>query len=419
MRIGDSWEADYSGARTGNKGAGSHISPAPRRSVSRLVVLPAALTLALLTLLAAVPASAAQGDGPRKTFIVVLKDSVGHASPVAAEHSQRFGGSVEHVYEHALKGYAGTFAEGRLGSLLSDARVASVELDGEMTTSVTQTGATWGIDRIDQRNLPLSGTFTYTRTGAGVKAYIIDTGIHASHTQFGGRVVQGRDTVDGALPAADCHGHGTHVAGTVGGSIHGVAKGVTLVAVRVLNCSGSGSTSGVIAGVDWVTGNHAAGQPAVANMSLGGGASTALDNAVRNSIADGVSYAVAAGNGNIFGMAVNACNGSPSRVAEAMTISATDSTDRKASWANFGNCVDWFAPGVSITSAWYTSNTATNTISGTSMATPHTAGVAAQYLQSNPTASPATVRTTLFNLTTKGIVTSSRTTNNHLLFTNF
>jgi subtilisin family serine protease len=193
---------------------------------------------------------------------------------------------------------------------------------------------------------------------------------------------------------------------------------VRLVAVRVLNCSGSGSTSGVIAGVNWVTANHAAGAPAVANMSLGGGASSALDTAVRNSIADGVSYAVAAGNGNIVGIAQNACNYSPARVAEAMTIGATDSSDRKASWSNYGNCVDWFAPGVSITSAWSTSNTATNTISGTSMATPHTAGVAAQYLQTNPGASPATVRSVLFNDTTKGIVTSSSTTNNHLLFTN-
>ncbi len=379
--------------------------------------LPAVL-LAFLVLLLALPASAAQSQG-RPTLIVVLDDSVQHASPVALEHAKRFHGELQHVYEHALKGYAITVGEGNLGAIMSDGRVASVELDGEVTTSTTQTGATWGIDRIDQRNLPLSGTFTYTSTGSGVKAYVIDTGIHASHAEFGGRVVQGRDTVDGALPAADCHGHGTHVAGTVGGSTYGVAKGVTLVAVRVLGCNGSGSTSGVIAGIDWVTGDHAAGQPAVANMSLGGGASTALDNAVRNSIADGVSYAVAAGNGNIFGFAVNACNGSPSRVTEAMTISATDSTDRKASWANFGNCVDWFAPGVGITSAWYTSNTATNTISGTSMATPHTAGVAAQYLQTSPGASPATVRSTLFNLTTKGIVTSSRTVNNHLLFTNF
>jgi subtilisin family serine protease len=247
---------------------------------------------------------------------------------------------------------------------------------------------------------------------------VIDTGIRFSHSEFGGRAITGFDSVDGGS-ADDCNGHGTHVAGTVGGSVYGVAKSVTLVGVRVLNCNGSGTTSGVIAGVDWVTGNHSAGQPAVANMSLGGGASSALDTAVQNSINDGVSYAVAAGNGNIIGQQQNACNYSPARVAAAMTISATDSSDRKASWANYGNCVDWFAPGVSITSAWYNSNTATRTISGTSMATPHTAGVAALYLQGNPSASPSTVRTALFNNTTKSIVSSSSTTNNHLLFTNY
>jgi subtilisin family serine protease len=283
--------------------------------------------------------------------------------------------------------------------------------------TATQTGATWGIDRSDQRSLPLSTTFTYTRTGAGVKAYIIDTGIRFSHNQFGGRATSGYDAVDGGT-ADDCNGHGTHVAGTTGGSTYGVAKGVSLVAVRVLNCSGSGTTSGVIAGVNWVTGNHPAGAPAVANMSLGGGASSSLDTAVRNSIADGVSYAVAAGNGDVLGNPQNACNFSPARVTEAMTISATNSSDAKASWANYGSCVDWFAPGVSITSAWWTSNTATNTISGTSMATPHTAGVAAQYLQGNPGASPATVRSALYNLTTKSIVRSSSTANNHLLYTN-
>jgi subtilisin family serine protease len=186
-----------------------------------------------------------------------------------------------------------------------------------------------------------------------------------------------------------------------------------------LGCNGSGSTSGVIAGIDWVTSNHGPGQPAVANMSLGGGASTALDTAVRNSIADGVSYAIAAGNGNFLGWAVNACNVSPARVAEAMTISATDQNDRKASWANIGSCVDWFAPGVSITSAWYTTTTATNTISGTSMATPHTAGVAAQYLQGNPGASPVGVRNALFGLTTKNVVVSPGSGSpNALLFTN-
>jgi len=382
----------------------------------RSFLAPAAV-LAFLLVVFAVPASAAQGEGSRQTFIVVLDDSVPHASSVAAEHSRRFGADVQHVYEHALKGYAATIAEGDLGALLADSRVASVERDAEVTTLATQTGATWGLDRIDQASLPLSGTFTYNNTGSGVNAYIIDTGIRFNHTEFGGRAVSGFDSVDGGA-ADDCNGHGTHVAGTVGGTTYGVAKGVRLVAVRVLSCSGSGTTSGVIAGIDWVTADHQAG-PAVANMSLGGGASSSLDTAVRNSIADGVSYAIAAGNGNAGGRQQDACRTSPARVTEAMTISATDKTDKKASWANYGSCVDWFAPGVGITSAWYTTNTATNTISGTSMATPHTAGVAALYLQGTPAASPAGVREALYANTTKAIVTSSKTANNHLLFTNY
>jgi subtilisin family serine protease len=246
-----------------------------------------------------------------------------------------------------------------------------------------------------------------------VKAYIIDTGIRFTHTDFGGRAIPGFDAVIPGGPASDCNGHGTHVSGTIGGSTYGVAKSVTLVAVRVLSCAGTGLTSWVIAGIDWVTGNHQAGQPAVANMSLGGGVSASLDTAVRNSIADGVSYAVAAGNDS-----ADACTSSPADVAEAMTVGATDTTDTRASFSNFGSCVDWFAPGVNITSDWWLTDTSTNTISGTSMATPHTAGVAALYLQSNPTAAPAAVRTALFNLTTKGIVKSSNTANNHLLFTN-
>jgi subtilisin family serine protease len=344
---------------------------------------------------------------------------VGRAAPVAADHSRRFGADVRYVYEHALSGYAATLSEDQLGALASDSRVDFIERDGTVAAVTTQTGAAWGIDRIDQRSFPLDSTFTYTNTGAGVKAYIIDTGIRVSHSEFGRRAIDGYDAVDGSLPAADCNGHGTHVSGTVGGATSGVAKGVTLVAVRVLNCNGSGTISGVIAGVDWVTADHAAGQPAAANMSLGGSVSSALDTAVRNSIADGVSYAVAAGNGNFVGIAQNACKYSPARVTEAMTIGATDQTDKKASWSNYGDCVDWFAPGVSITSAWNTSDAATITISGTSMATPHTAGVAALYLQSNSSASPATVRDALYSLTTKRIVTSSRTANNHLLYTNF
>jgi aqualysin 1 len=377
----------------------------------RLVLLVALVGAALAV------AGAAQAQIVSGQYIVVLEPGT-RAAPVAAAHERWAGAQVFAVYEAALHGYAARLSMSELALVRSDPRVAYVEPDQTVSVATTQTNAPWGLDRIDQRSRPLSTTFTYSRTGAGVKAYVIDTGIRFSHTQFGGRAISGYDAVDGGT-ADDCDGHGTHVAGTVGGSTYGVAKRVTLVAVRVLNCRGSGTTSGVIAGVNWVTSNHLAGKPAVANMSLGGGASSALDTAVRNSIADGVSYAIAAGNGNALGIAQNACNYSPARVSEAMTISATDSSDRKASWANYGSCVDWFAPGVSIASAWSTSNTATRTISGTSMATPHTTGVAALYLQGNPTASPATVRTALYNLTTKRIVTSSSSTNNHLLFTNF
>jgi subtilisin family serine protease len=395
------------------------VRPAPAR-------LAAIVALALAAALVGPAASASSSSSDeRRGYIVVFEQRVANPARVARTQTENRDANLKYVYRHALKGYAASMTAEQAAKLEASRRVAYVERDRVVSISTTQTGATWGLDRIDQRALPLSGTYTYTNTGSGVKAYIIDTGIRYSHSQFGGRAIFGTDKVlggllggGGATGGSDCNGHGTHVAGTVGGSTYGVAKQVTLVAVRVLGCDGSGQTSWVIAGIDWVTANHQAGQPAVANMSLGGGASSSLDTAVRNSIADGVSYAIAAGNGNILGQAQNACNYSPARVAEAMTIGATDSSDRKASWSNYGTCVDWFAPGVSITSAWYTSDTATNTISGTSMATPHVAGVAAQYLQSSPGASPATVRNALYDLTTKAIVTSSNTANNHLLFTN-
>ena len=351
-------------------------------------------------------------------YIVVFKAGVADPAGKARGKALRHAAKLQHTYTKAIGGFAAELSPAAVAALRADPDVDFVEPDQVMRASSTQTSATWGIDRIDQHFLPLSATFTYGNTGEGVTAYIIDTGILTSHSEFGGRATGGFDAVTPGGSAVDCNGHGTHVAGTVGGAQYGVAKGVSLVAVRVLSCSGSGSTSGVIAGIDWVTTHHTG--PSVANMSLGGGASTALDNAVANSIASGVTYAIAAGNGNFVGIAQDACKSSPARVGPAITVSATNSSDTKASWANFGSCVDIFAPGVSITSSWYTSNTATNTISGTSMATPHVAGVAALYLQGHAGATPQNVRDALVQAATPSVVKSAgRSSPNVLLFTNY
>ena len=359
---------------------------------------------------AAAPLLSQSTDGSNR-YIVVVKEGANPRSVAAV-----LGITPQYVYTTAVNGFAGTLNAGQLNALRHNPSVEYIEADGEVQASVIQTGATWGLDRIDQANLPLSTTFSYLNTGLGVRAYIVDTGIRLTHTQFAGRVSTGYDAVTAGGNASDCNGHGTHVAGTVGGTTHGVAKAVSLVAVRVLNCQGSGTNAGVIAGVDWVAANHV--KPAVANMSLGGGANTTLDNAVKNAVARGITFVVAAGNGNWFGIAANACNYSPARVPEAITVGATTSTDAKASYSNYGTCVDIFAPGSSITSAWHTNDTATNTISGTSMASPHVAGVAALYLQSNPGAAPATVSGAITGGATLNKVTNPGSGSpNRLLFT--
>jgi subtilisin family serine protease len=388
-----------------------------KRSLTPLAV--AALGLAAACSDAGTPTTAApEGGAPLLAvsngidgqYIVVLNEGANPRSVAAVA-----GVSPRFVYTATVNGFAATLNAGQLNALRHNPAVSYVEQDQPVQASTIQTSATWGLDRIDQQNLPLSTTFSYINTGLGVRAYIVDTGIRLTHTQFAGRVSSGFDAVDGGS-ADDCNGHGTHVAGTVGGTTVGVAKAVSLVAVRVLDCAGSGTNAGVIAGVDWV-GNNAV-KPAVANLSLGGGASTTLDNAVAAAIGKGVTFVVAAGNGNQGGKAQPACNYSPARVPAAITVGATGNTDAKASYSNYGTCVDIFAPGNSILSSWYTSDTAGATSSGTSMASPHVAGVAALYLQGNGTASPAAVSSALIAGATLNKVTNAGTGSpNRLLFT--
>ncbi|MER7587104.1 S8 family serine peptidase [Micromonospora sp. NPDC127501] len=378
----------------------------PRRSV--LIGVAAATVLAVGTpALAAEPVGVVRAAGGATavpdSYIVVLKDSAvarDRVGDTAKRLSGRHGGTVARTYGAALRGFEVTVNARAAARIAADPAVAYVEQNHTVSISGTQANPpSWGLDRIDQRNLPLDSSYTYPNTASNVHAYIIDTGIRFSHNDFGGRATSGYDAVDGGS-ADDCNGHGTHVAGTVGGSAYGVAKAVQLVGVRVLNCSGSGTNAGVIGGVDWVTANAI--KPAVANMSLGGGANSSLDNAVRNSIASGVTYGLAAGNDN----GANACNTSPARTTEAITVGSTTSSDARSSFSNVGTCLDIFAPGSSITSAWYTSNTATNTISGTSMATPHVVGAAALVASANPSWTPAQVRNQLVANATPNVVGS-------------
>ncbi|MDQ1659622.1 MAG: hypothetical protein QOD41_4705 [Cryptosporangiaceae bacterium] len=408
-----------------------------RRSVHtrQLAVVTAAAATALLAtaLLAAAPAMAAPaaaqgvivnagGSGAiPDSYIVVLKNSASLRSAASVTATAdglagRHGAKVTRTYHSALTGFATTVNEAGAKALAADPSVAMVEQDHAVHLDGTQASPpSWGLDRIDQRNLPLDNSYTYPTTASNVHAYIIDTGIRLTHVAFAGRAVSGHDFVDNDNDATDCQGHGTHVAGTVGSAAYGVAKGVALVAVRVLDCQGSGTDAGVIAGIDWVTANAI--KPAVANMSLGGSASPTLDAAVVKSIAAGITYGVAAGNGDAFGNPADACGDSPARVPAAITVGATQSNDAKASFSNYGTCLDIFAPGVNITSSWGTSDTGTNTISGTSMATPHVVGAAALVLSAHPDYTPAQVRDQLVADATSGKVTSPGTGSpNKLLF---
>jgi serine protease len=351
-------------------------------------------------------------------YIVVLKDNaaslasersnLSRVSTVARSMATQHRARLVHTYQSALRGFVVKADDKSLARLLADPRVAYVEEDGLVSINATQTNATWGIDRVDQRDLPLNQTYNYDTTASGVHAYIVDTGVLGSHSQFSGRMGNGHTAINDGRGTTDCNGHGTHVAGTVGGSTHGVAKGVTIHPVRVLGCDGSGTNSGVIGGMDWVANNHV--KPAVANMSLGGGVSQATDDAVQRMHNAGVTVVVAAGNDNS-----NACNYSPARAPAAITVGSTVNNDSRSSFSNYGSCLDIYAPGSNILSAWHTSSTATNTISGTSMASPHVAGVAALYLANNPNATPTQVRNAIVNNATPNKVTDAKSGSPNLL----
>jgi subtilisin family serine protease len=334
-------------------------------------------------------------------YIIKVKDGADARSVAAVA-----GVEPRYVYEAALNGFAATLNRGQLNALRNNPNVEYIEEDQVVMADITQSNATWGLDRIDQRSLPLNGTYVYNRTGAGLFAYIIDTGLQANHPDFGTRARNMYDAFGGT--GNDCNGHGTHVGGTVGGTTWGVAKGVNLRGVRVLDCNGSGSNSGVIAGIDWVRLNHA--KPAIANLSLGGGFSSATNTAVNNLASAGVFVAVAAGNSN-----ADACNYSPASASGVTTVAASTSSDARASYSNYGSCVNIYAPGSSITSAWISSGT--RTINGTSMASPHVAGVGVLYKHTFGDASQSTVANWIYNNATTSVISGNISgTPNRLLF---
>jgi subtilisin family serine protease len=371
----------------------------------RLSITLTAVIAAVAAALAPAPAAAAaEGDLRRAgalaipgSYLVVLNNSA-NVDRSIAHLTERHGGAVGHIYRHALKGFAVKATEAVAKSIAADPAVAYVEEDARLTITETQLNPpSWGLDRIDRNVRGYNNSYEFPTAGDGVRAYVLDTGVRITHQDFGGRASYGWDFVDNDADAGDCHGHGTHVAGTIGSTTYGVAKRVNLVSVRVANCSGDVAATNLVAGVNWVTAQGV--RPAVVNVSIAfPQIEAALETAITNSIASGITYAIGAGNGDSNGNPRDACGVSPARVPNALTVGATDANDRRVSYTNFGPCVDIFAPGASIRSTWNTSDTASGVLTGTSMAAPHVAGAAAIVLGAQPTFTPAQVRDRLVNL---------------------
>jgi subtilisin family serine protease len=357
---------------------------------------------------------AASANAVKDSYIVEFNDGAVRSQSVqslAGSLASKHHATVKATYQHAVHGFAASMSEADARKLAADPAVLRVQQDAVVSVKSAQFNPpSWGLDRIDQRNQPMFNSYTYPNVASNVRAYVIDTGIRTTHQDFGGRATWGANFVDGNN--SDCDGHGTHVAGTIGGSLVGVAKGVSLTAVKVLDCLGSGLVSGIVSGVDWVTNDHVSG-PAVANLSLGvQGSEPTLENAIRNSIADGITYTIASGNSN-----TSACDFSPARVGEAITVNATDRSDARASFSNFGPCSDIFAPGTDILSTWNNADNGAATDSGTSMSAPHVAGAAALVLSANPTLTPQQVADSLYNSSAPGMVQNAGSgTPNRMLF---